>query len=77
MQGLGSVDWVYLDTTAPDGVSVGDLVSAAAGGLPTYRVTALDGLRAWLKDDLRGDDQVLPLSALHWKACRAFSNWKA
>src|SRR5438128_2709966 len=71
MQGLGSVDWVYLDAAAPGGVHVGDLVSAAAGGLPTYRVVALEGPKVRLKDEVRGADQVMPLSALHWKACRA------
>jgi hypothetical protein len=66
----GNIDWVYLDTALPGGLRVGDTVSAAAGGLPTYRVMAVADGRAWLKDDEHGGDCVMPLSTFHWKALR-------
>lgn len=63
------VDWVLLDQAAQAGVQVGDLVSAEAGGTPTYRVLRLDDGRAWLRDEVRRMDRVSPLSLFHWKAC--------
>jgi len=43
-------------------------VSAAAGGLPIYRVMSISGGRAWLKDIDGGPDRVTPLTDFHWKA---------
>ena len=60
------VNWVLLDRS--QAVQVGDLVSADAGGMPTYRVIAVDQDRAWLRDGLHSLDWVLPLSSFHWKA---------
>ena len=62
------IDWVYLDPQARGALHVGDLVSAAAGGLPAYRVMALADGRVWLRDDQDGADRVMPLSFFHWKA---------
>ncbi|CAN7598442.1 hypothetical protein LJR225_004501 [Phenylobacterium sp. LjRoot225] len=62
MRGL---DWVLL---AKDAVSVGDLVSADAGGLPIYRVMAVADGKAWLQDERRPAVQVMPLDCLRWKA---------
>ncbi len=62
---MDAVDWVLLDRT---GLQVGDLVSAEAGGMPTYRVMAADDDRIWLRDDYHDFDWVLPMSAIHWKA---------
>jgi hypothetical protein len=62
MRGL---DWVLLST---DAVSVGDLVSADAGGLPIYRVVKVADGQAWLQDDRRTSVQVMPLDRLRWKA---------
>jgi hypothetical protein len=61
---MGAVDWVLLRNEA---VSVGDLVSADAGGLPIYRVVAIADGQAWLQDDRRAAVQVLPLDHLRWK----------
>jgi hypothetical protein len=61
---MSAFQWVRI---APTRIAVGDLVSADAGGLPIYRVAALDTHRAWLRDETTGRDHVAPLSALHWK----------
>jgi hypothetical protein len=68
MASLGVVDWVFLDKTARQAVQVGDLVSADAGGMPTYRVIAMEDGRAWLRDTQHDFVWVLPLSVFHWKA---------
>ena len=65
MASITAVDWVLLDNAA---LQVGDLVSADAGGMPTYRVMALEAGRVWLRDSQHDFDWVLPLSAIHWKA---------
>ena len=62
------VDWVFLDCAAPGAVRVGDMVSAEAGGLPTYRVLALQAGRAWLRDEERQSDLISPLDRFRWKA---------
>ena len=60
-----AVDWVLLDET---GLQVGDLVSADAGGMPTYRVMAVEDDRAFVRDNSHDCLFVRPLSAFHWKA---------
>ncbi len=67
MASLGVVDWVLLEKGA-ETVQVGDLVSADAGGMPTYRVVAVEDGRAWLRDGAHDQVWVLPLSVFHWKA---------
>jgi hypothetical protein len=62
------IDWIYLNADSDGDVRVGDLISAEAGGLPIYRVMAVRGDRAWLKDVDDGTDRVTLLSAFHWKA---------
>lgn len=64
----GNLDWVYLDTARGACPSVGDMVSAEAGGLPIYRVISLGEGRVWLKDIDSGQDRVCPLSDFHWMA---------
>ncbi len=66
-----AIDWQYLDRPRGEAVGVGDLVSAAAGGLPIYAVVALADGRARLRDQQDGSDRVAPLSDFHWKACEA------
>ncbi len=61
-----AVEWVHLDLAAPDALQVGDVVSADAGGLPTYRVVALADQQAWVRDD-QAAVRLLPISRLHWK----------
>jgi hypothetical protein len=65
MGSMRGLDWVLLST---DAVSVGDLVSADAGGLPIYRVVKVADGQAWLQDDRRSGVQVMPLDRLRWKA---------
>ena len=62
------VDWVFVDVGATDSVHVGDLVSAEAGGLPTYRVLALQEGRVWLRDEDHNADMISPLGRFRWKA---------
>ena len=60
------IEWMHLD--GADALGVGDIVSAAAGGLPIYRVVALAGPEAWVQDDDHAQVRRLPLSCLHWRA---------
>ena len=60
------IEWLHLD--GPDALRIGDIVSAAAGGLPIYRVVALAGPEAWVQDEDRAAVRRLPLSRLHWRA---------
>ena len=69
MNGAREIDWQYLDPPSESTVKVGELLSAEAGGLPIYRVMALAGGRAWLREEHDGIDRVASLSAFHWKAC--------
>lgn len=62
------LDWVLIDPKNGQLPQVGDLVSADAGGMPVYRVMALEDRTARLRDDARGDDRVMPLAAFRWKA---------
>jgi hypothetical protein len=65
------IDWEFMDSDVARGVRAGDVVSAAAGGLPIYRVMSLESGRAWLRDIETGADQVTPLTLFHWKAAGA------
>jgi hypothetical protein len=68
MASVGGVDWVFLDHAAGSAVQVGDVVSADAGGMPTYRVVALEDGQAWLRDNQHDFVWVLPLKVFRWKA---------
>ena len=63
-----SIDWVCLDCAAVHAVCTGDIVSASAGGMPIYRVMAVENGRIWIRGDHDGSDRVAPLSHFHWKA---------
>ena len=68
---LGAVrEWVLVDHAGREPVRVGDLVCADAGGMPTYRVMAIDNGRAWLRDDEHPFDWILPVATFQWKATR-------
>ena len=60
------IEWMHLDGVGA--LRIGDIVSAAAGGLPIYRVVALAGPEAWVQDDDHAAVRRLPLSRLHWRA---------
>jgi hypothetical protein len=68
MASSAALDWIPLDRTVDQAVQVGDLVSADAGGMPTYRVIAMEDGRAWLRDCQYDRVWILPLAAFHWKA---------
>ncbi|MGC1304431.1 MAG: hypothetical protein WA840_18850 [Caulobacteraceae bacterium] len=56
--------WTAIDLS---GVTAGDLVSAEAGGLPIYRVIAVEDQKTLLREELSGRDHVARLSDLRWK----------
>jgi hypothetical protein len=62
------VDWIFVDSAEADSVRVGDLVSAEAGVMPTYRVLAVQDGRAWLRDVEHRSDLISPLGRFRWKA---------
>ena len=62
------VQWISVDQGGSDGIRVGDLVSADAGGLPVYRVMSVENGRVWARDEQTGADCIAPLSRFHWKA---------
>jgi len=61
-----AVDWVLL---ADHAAEVGDVVCAdAGGGMPIYRVVAVQDGQAWVQDDQHPTTEVMPLARFHWKA---------
>jgi hypothetical protein len=62
---MSAVDWVLLTN---DAVSVGDLVSTEAGGMPIYRVVAVANGQAWLQPEHGPAVQLMPLDRFFWKA---------
>ena len=62
-----TVEWVLLDHAAPEPVKAGDLVSADAGGLPIYRVMALEEGRAWVAADQSAPARAVPLDRFRWR----------
>ena len=61
------VDWDLLDHTAPDPVRVGDVVSTEPGGMPIYRVLAVQAGHAVLEDEQHSAPRDMPLTAFRWK----------
>jgi hypothetical protein len=61
---MSVVDWVLVDK---DAVSVGDTVSADAGGMPVYRVMGLANGVALLQDEQHADLRQAPLECFPWK----------
>ena len=61
------VEWVFLDHAAPEPVKAGDLVSADAGGLPIYRVMALEDGRAWVAAGQSAPVRAVPLDRFRWR----------
>lgn len=62
-----TVDWVLLDHAAPQPVKAGDLVSAEAGGLPIYRVMALEAGRCWVAAARGAPARAVPLDRFRWR----------
>jgi hypothetical protein len=65
------MDWTPLDQAAAEPVRAGDLVSADAGGLPIYRVMALEEDRAWVATRQGGPAHAMPLDGFRWRAVEA------
>lgn len=59
--------WTLLNHAAERPVEVGDLVSAEPGGMPIYRVVAVDGSHVRLQDE-RHPAQELPLERFRWRS---------
>jgi hypothetical protein len=68
MASAHAVDWILLNDGVEGAVRIGDVVSRDAGGMPIYKVLALDGGRAWLRDDRHALVQNLSLEDFRWKA---------
>lgn len=62
---MDAVNWVLVDD---DAVSVGDTVSSDAGGMPVYRVVAVENGQAVLEDELHAGLLKAPLGRFPWKA---------
>lgn len=62
-----AIEWVLLDHAADHPVDIGDMVSVDAGGMPIYRVVALDGPSVWLDDERHARAQVIPLERFRWR----------
>jgi len=65
---MTTIEWVLL---TKDAVKAGDLVSADAGGMPIYRVIAIENGRAWLQCEGRPALQTAPLDRFYWRAAAA------
>lgn len=62
-----AIDWVLLDHTADRPVDIGDVVSVDAGGMPIYRVVAVEGRDVRLDDERHAATQVIPLARFRWR----------
>ena len=61
---MSALQWVL---SSQDDVHVGDVVSADAGGMPIYKVTAILGSEALLEDEQHAPVRA-PLDRFPWKA---------
>ncbi len=61
-----TLDWTPLDHASKHPARVGDLVSANAGGMPIYRVVALEDGRAWVATGQDAPARAMPLDAFRW-----------
>ena len=71
MASLHAVDWAVLDHAAAEPVRVGDVVSADAGGMPIYLVTALEAGRAWVATAQGAPARAMPLDGFRWRGAQA------
>ena len=67
MLNVRALDWAPLDHKAKTPVAVGDLISADAGGMPIYRVMALEEGRAWVSTSQGAPARAMPLDGFRWK----------
>ncbi|HEX3363731.1 hypothetical protein [Phenylobacterium sp.] len=71
MPNTRAVDWAPLDHAAREPVKVGDMISAEAGGMPIYRVTAFEEGRAWVATATGAPARAMPLDGFRWRAATA------
>jgi hypothetical protein len=62
-----AIRWELLDHSAERPVSVGDVVSMEAGGMPIFRVVGLAGTKAWLDDELGRVRRLTALDTFRWR----------
>ena len=62
-----SVDWMLLDHTAAEPVTVGDLLSVDAGGMPIYRVTKVAAGHVWVGGERDPAEREMPLEVFRWR----------
>lgn len=67
MAGSLAIDWVLLDHAAVRPVDIGDVVSVDAGGMPIYRVLAIQGREVWLGDERDAPIGALLLDRFRWR----------
>jgi hypothetical protein len=65
---MSAVDWVCL---AGNAAKPGDLVSTEAGGMPIYRIIAIEDGQAWLECEEPAGVRRMPLDRFRWKATTA------
>jgi len=46
------------------GLAIGDIVRAGANRYPQYKVIAISGERAWIRDVQYGHDHVVPIAGV-------------
>ena len=66
-----AVDWQLLDHTAAEPVTVGDLVSVDAGGMPIYRVARVAQGHVWLNGERDDATREMPLELFRWRGAPA------
>ena len=68
---LRAVEWRLLDHTAAEPVTVGDLVSVDAGGMPIYRVAKVAAGHVWLNGERDATSREMPLDLFRWRGAPA------
>lgn len=69
-----SVEWALLDVTADAPVSVGDLVSVDAGGMPVWRVMGVAGATVQVVPaDGAGGQRLAALGDFRWRGVPALA----
>ena len=67
MSALHAIDWHILDHKAAQPVAIGDVVSVDAGGMPIYRVMAVEAGRVLLGGERDPSPRVMALDSFRWR----------
>ena len=54
-------------TPKPEPVKVGDIVKTGPNDYPRFKVIAIDGERAWIRNIISSDDAVVSLTECCWR----------